>query len=120
MNVALLARIPAGTFNDSSLLDTIAHFVLPATGTPLLYIILERLQLFPEMARSSKFFVILALGITSAVLWEIFEFSVDRAFGTDWQLSNTDTMTDLILGLIGTLVGTGIFMKVYRNKNFSS
>lgn len=115
-NMILLARIPLGTFNDSSVLDVIAHFVLPATGTPLLYLVLEQIKLMPAMARTGELLVTIMLGVSLAVLWEIFEFTVDRTFGTDWQLNNMDTMTDLILGLLGTIFGTVVFMRIYKSK----
>lgn len=108
--VILLARIPLGTFNDSSILDTIAHFVLPATGTPVLYQALEKSKHLPSATYGSKLFIMVLLGVTLAVVWEIFELSVDMLFGTNWQLNNIDTMTDLMLGLAGSMLGSLIYL----------
>ena len=42
-------------------------------------------------------------------LWEIFEFAMDRGFGTNMQKSGlTDTMGDLIVDMGGALVGAGV------------
>ncbi len=112
--IVLSARIPLGTFNDVSAIDSVAHFVLPATGTPLLYFILEQSRLLPAMKNRSRLIVMFLLGVTLAVLWEIFELSVDLIFDTNWQRSNADTMSDLILGAFGTLLGSALFIKVYN------
>lgn len=54
--------------------------------------------------------------IASAAIWEIFEFSVDQLFGLDCQLhSLTDTMTDIIAGSTGALIG-GILLFLYIKK----
>jgi hypothetical protein len=41
-------------------------------------------------------------------LWEIFEFAMDQSFGLNMQKSGLmDTMADLIMNLIGALIGAG-------------
>lgn len=44
------------------------------------------------------------IGGTAAVLWEIAEFTSDTFFGTHAQITNADTMTDLINGLAGAVL----------------
>jgi len=50
-------------------------------------------------------------GAASACVWEIYEFTADRLFGLDCQLWTlgfgglVDTMTDIIMGTAGALVG---------------
>lgn len=51
-----------------------------------------------------QFIVVLAVSISVAVAWEIVEFISDQTFGTTSQDSLVDTMFDLILGTVGTLV----------------
>ncbi|WP_071673381.1 hypothetical protein [Nioella nitratireducens] len=49
------------------------------------------------------------IGITFGVLWEIFEFSMDQAFGLNMQKSGLpDTMGDLIVDVIGAGFGGGL------------
>ncbi|WKB36425.1 hypothetical protein QS257_04740 [Terrilactibacillus sp. S3-3] len=50
------------------------------------------------------FLFILSFSALCGVLWEVYEFSCDQLFGTLMQENNTDTMTDLIAGLIGALI----------------
>ena len=42
-----------------------------------------------------------ALACTTALGWEVGEFTVDQFAGTTLQQGNYDTMTDLILGIVG-------------------
>ena len=56
------------------------------TGTPL-----------PTWARAA---LTLTSGVFGAVLWEISEFTSDLVIGTNAQLTNEDTMVDLIAGTV--------------------
>lgn len=47
---------------------------------------------------------------TVAVFWEFGEFFADQTFGTRWQPSVGDTMTDLLLGVVGA--GLFVFWRV--------
>ncbi|HEY7181561.1 MAG TPA: hypothetical protein VIC84_09085, partial [Blastocatellia bacterium] len=49
---------------------------------------------------------LLSFGLTCsiALFWEIAEFSSDTFLGTNVQISNANTMRDLILGIVGALV----------------
>lgn len=51
-------------------------------------------------------FLVFSFAMSLAVLWEIYEFVIDIFFETDtpMQLGNTDTMTDLIVAVLGALV----------------
>ncbi|ABN58302.1 MAG: hypothetical protein KO254_00245 [Methanoculleus marisnigri] len=44
---------------------------------------------------------ILTSTLAAGAVWEIYEFAVDQVFGTSLQLGNTDTMSDLIVDLVG-------------------
>lgn len=51
-------------------------------------------------------FLSLCLAVTIGVFWELFEFSMDRIFGTNMQKSGlVDTMWDLIVDVIGGALG---------------
>jgi hypothetical protein len=60
-----------------------------------------------------------SFSLTISVLWEILEFAVDQLLNTNMQPSATDTMLDLIVGLIGALVSalSGYRYVQYNDKN---
>ena len=51
-------------------------------------------------------FLVFSFAMCFAALWEVYEFTIDFFFETDtpMQPSNTDTMTDFIVAIIGSLV----------------
>lgn len=73
----------------------------------------ERLDMRPSLLALFSFCFALALG----VLWEIFEFLMDSAFGFSMQKSGLlDTMSDLIVNTIGAGIAaaSGYFYMRYR------
>jgi len=59
-----------------------------------------------EVVRSSRLVVlelvlIGSLTATAAVFWEFAEFTYDRAFGTNIQVSLANTMQDMAMGIAG-------------------
>lgn len=52
-------------------------------------------------------------GIFFNVLWEIVEFVLDWARYSDLQKSNSDTMTDLLWGDLGTVIGAVLAARLY-------
>lgn len=58
----------------------------------------------PKLGRlrpAAAYLLAFALAGTTALGWEIGEFTVDQLAGTTLQEGNYDTMTDLILGTVG-------------------
>ena len=54
-------------------------------------------------------FIAFCFAITIGSLWEIFEFAMDQLFGFNMQKSGlVDTMTDLIVNVVGASIGAGI------------
>ena len=117
MLTVLLARIPLGTFNNASSLDSLGHFILPATGSPLALLLLNAKKILPVFKGGRFVFIAILLGTTLEVMWEIIEFFVDLIFNLNWQPSNRDTMTDILLGLCGSALGATIFITLYRKKS---
>lgn len=61
--------------------------------------------------------LVLCVGATTAVIWEIVEFSSDRLFGTFTQRNDLfDTMTDLIYGTTSALCVAVLLYLVLRNR----
>jgi hypothetical protein len=69
-----------------------------------LYRAAERLGLLGRPARSMYVVVIPALATAAAVLWEFAEFASDRVFRTRAQLGLEDTLLDMLLGCVGSVV----------------
>lgn len=106
-----------GTFNIPSHLDVIGHFVLVAAGAPLAMAFATAYKLLPRFESTTHYVLVTSLlGISLEVLWEIFEFMIDVSFGLSWQLSNADTMIDLLLGVIGAVAGALVFVRLYGTK----
>lgn len=57
-----------------------------------------------QVSSGFLFLFILSFAAFCGVLWEIYEFSCGGLFGVIMQKDNTDTMTDLIAGMIGALM----------------
>lgn len=112
----LLIRLPLGTFNYPSYVDTVAHFVLPAVSAPLIVELLVKLRYLPQFTNKSRLLIYLLVATVAEVVWEIVEYCVDLTFKWSWQLSNADTMIDLILAVGGGIVGGYIFIKLYHFK----
>ncbi len=53
--------------------------------------------------------LVFALTCTAAVFWEFAEWTADRIFGTNYQVSLNDTIADMLIGIVG---GT-IFLFLY-------
>lgn len=86
-------------------LHTGSGFMLGITGFLLVYVLNEtprvNLDLTPGFMAIFAFMFSLGMG----VIWEIFEFAMDSAFGLNMQKSGlVDTMWDLIVDLIGALI----------------
>lgn len=92
--------------------DKIVHFGAPLVYAPIVYILLIRAGLLVPLHDTRRahhgaaiVLVTLALGTLISVGYEIVEFTADHAFGAHLQKGNTDTMTDLIAGVLGSLAG---------------
>lgn len=81
-------------------------------GYMLLFIFHLRGKL--ELSAGMVAFLTFSVSMMIAALWEVFEFSVDYFMGANMQHGNTDTMKDIILAMIGSLVATGAAYWHYR------
>src|SRR5215208_7069216 len=95
----------------------VVHFALPFFGGPTLYIVLARLDVVPDPKDETHTrhyvgigIVAFALGVAIGGLWEIVEWSSDNLLGSDLQLSNDDTVGDLIADSLGSLCGAALLV----------
>lgn len=99
-------------FYTLSWYDNLVHVTLPLAVGPLAYIALVRLEVVPPFARENTLrhrvgmaLVALALGVTGAAAYEIYEFAVDAFLGQHLFISESDTANDLFDGFVGAGIG---------------
>jgi hypothetical protein len=92
--------------------DNVVHFVVPLLCSQVAYIALARIEVLPDMREpftphryAGIFAVTMALGVAIGGIWEVFEYSSDELFGSNLQLSNRDTVGDLISDTLGSAAG---------------
>jgi hypothetical protein len=92
--------------------DLILHGVASMGITLIVFIFLCLFFKQTHLKAAAFFTTILAIGtsLSAAVLWEIYEFTIDAFFTTDtpMQPSNVDTMTDLVISVVGAVI-VGVF-----------
>jgi hypothetical protein len=97
--------------------DNVVHFSLPFFGGPTLYIVLARIDVVPDPKDETHGrhyvgigIVAFALGVALGALWEIVEWASDTLLGSQLQLSNGDTVGDLIADSLGSLCGAALLV----------
>lgn len=91
--------------------DIPMHF---AGGLAIAFFMSQAFRALPrEVVRSSRLVVleailVLSLTISAAVVWEFAEFSLDTILGSNVQVSLANTMQDLAMGMLGSLVMVAI------------
>jgi hypothetical protein len=92
--------------------DTVVHFTLPAVAAPTGYLVLVRLGVLPqgtarEWARpyAGMALIVFLIGAGLEAVFEIYEFTVDGLTGSQLQMGNTDTVSDLAASSLGAFLG---------------
>jgi hypothetical protein len=104
-----------GAYDTIGWNDTLSHLVLPLLSGPILYMTLVRLgaAAAPSAAPTVRFLCgaavltaasVLALG----ALWELVEWTADRAFGTNYSQGYDDTLVDLLADTVAATVAGGL------------
>lgn len=72
------------------------------------FMILFTLHMQGKLKVSAAMMAFLTFSVSMAVaaLWEVVEFTIDQTYGATMQHGNFDTMKDIILAMIGSLVAT--------------
>jgi hypothetical protein len=106
--------------------DNVVHFVVPMLCSQVVYIGLARIEVLPDMREdftpnryAGIFTVTMALGVAVGAIWEIFEYTSDSVFGSNLQLSNRDTVGDLIADTLGSATG-GILLVAWTKYGWGS
>jgi len=107
--------------------DNTVHITLPMSLAPILYIGFARLDVVPEPSERSgsnwqlagMALITLALGVTAASFYEVYEWAVDHWFGQHLFIGETDTVTDIADGFLGAGIG-GLFLAVWAIAKYTS
>jgi hypothetical protein len=106
-----------GLYDSWGMYDDVVHFTVPLLTTGMLYLLLVRLDVLPELTalaqphhRIGFFLTTLFLGMAIGAGWEIVEFTLDSRAGTNLQVSVYDTSTDLIFDTLGATLSATILL----------
>ena len=113
-----LGMLLQGWGNALELFDTwsgynkVVHFVLPFGGASMLYILLARLDMVPDLDHPCErrhllgiVIVTLALGSTAGALYEVWEWFIHHNLSAPIDVGYDDTVTDLLDNALGSLAG---------------
>jgi uncharacterized membrane protein YjdF len=106
--VALMAEVVAtslGAYDSISWGDGLSHVVLPLLSGPILYAGVVCVRGSVDSLLASALVTALAV-LTLGAIWELVEWLVDAAFGTDFSQGYDDTFDDLRNNAIAA-VGSG-------------
>jgi hypothetical protein len=108
-----------GLYDSWGSYDNVVHFTVPLLVTGMLYLLLVRLGVLPELStltqhhqRFGFFLTALFLGMAVGAGWEIVEYTLDSTTGSNLQISVTDTSTDLIFDTCGAC-GSAIILVLW-------
>lgn len=105
-----------GWYGSWGFYDKVVHFLAPLLTTPIVYILLARLGVLPQLRDLRQlhhqlgfFLIALALGMAIGAGWEIVEWLLDQVTDAGRVESARDTATDLIADTLGS-VGSGFIL----------
>lgn len=107
-----------GAFDGVYGYDKVVHFLLPTALAPLLYLLLVRLRVVPDLAEESRIhrqagmlLVAWAMGYTlGGGLYELYEWFGDHVLGAHLYTSYGDSIGDLTDDALGSLAGAGLLL----------
>ena len=114
-----------GVYDSWRYYDNVVHTTVPLLLTGLLYVLLMRLNVLPELQdltqlhqRFGFFLTALFLGMAIGAGWEIVEWTLDSLTGSSLVISTTDTATDLIWDTLGA-AGSALILVLWSLGNHS-
>lgn len=104
-----------GLFGHGDVFDRLDHPLSPMGIAPLFYIWIVRLDLVPDLREEARRFHWLgilvlgfAVGLSVGALYEIYEYARNSVAGGHLFISESDTVLDLPMDAVGSLVGSGV------------
>jgi uncharacterized membrane protein YjdF len=108
-----------GVYDSWKGYDNVVHFTVPLLVTGMLYLLLVRLGVLPELGALTQvhqkfgfFLTAVMLGMAVGAGWEIVEWSLDEWAGANLVGTATDTATDLIWDTMGA-TGSAIILTLW-------
>jgi uncharacterized membrane protein YjdF len=108
-----------GFYDSWKSYDNVVHFTVPLLVTGMIYLILVRLGVLPQLSELTQihqkfgfFLTAVFLGMAMGAGWEIVEWSLDEWAGANLVGSATDTATDLIWDTMGA-TGSAIILTLW-------
>ncbi len=104
--------------------DEVIHFLMLACIAPLLYLLLDRAELVPDLPDVGHLRQWVALpglsgmvGLALGALWEVYEWTVSNLLGGNVLIGYADTIFDMVIDLAGALAG-GVLLVVWALKRW--
>ena len=114
-----------GVYDSWRYYDNVVHTSVPLLLTGVVYVVLMRLGVVPELRdlerlaqRIGFFLTVLMMGMAIGAAWEIVEWTLDSTTGSHLIISSTDTATDLIWDTIGS-AGSATILVLWSLGNHS-
>ena len=115
-----------GLYDEIPWFDNLVHFTVPLLGSPVVYLLLARLDVVPDPRQETHarhhagiFVVTLAIGLAIGAVWEMVEYASDRTLGSSLQIDNADTVGDLFADGLGALCGA-VLLVLWAVKGWGS
>jgi uncharacterized membrane protein YjdF len=106
-----------GLYGSWEAYDNVVHFIVPLLTTGMIYILLVRLDVLPELRdlktlpqKFGFFLTALALGMAIGAGWEVVEWLLDQVTDVGRVGSADDTATDLISDTLGSALSAFILV----------
>ncbi len=104
--------------------DEVIHLVLMGCLAPLVYLLLARMDLVPQLRELSSPRQLVALpllagmiGLAIGALWEVYEWFVVTYLDADVITAYGDAMTDLVVDVLGAILG-GVLLIVWARQRW--
>jgi uncharacterized membrane protein YjdF len=105
--------------------DNVVHALMPALITPIMYVLLVRLGVLPELRELRQphhqlgfFLIAFAFGLAISGAWEVIEWWLDQGTGASRVKDAADTALDLTSGTLGS-IGAGFVLIAWSLRGWS-
>lgn len=106
-----------GMYGSWGFYDNLVHFIVPLLTTGMIYLLLVRLGVLPELRNLKQlhqqfgfFLTVMALGMAIGAGWEVVEWLLDQVTDVGRVGSADDTATDLISDTLGSALSALILV----------
>lgn len=104
-------------YQQVSWIDVLVHFLTTGSLAAVAYFLLVQARLLPATRSSSAALRswapvvwVTAVGVTVAVVWEFYEWVIEQVNPSGMLVGYTDTVVDLLAGMLGSLTAGGLVL----------